>query len=144
MPSDALAEQLADELVRIAAGLASLLAPDCHAELTHRAEQAAGRISAQLRSGDDHLAAETVIDLACAGVVPDPPAAEWWATPLGRAVARSVGHPSADAVSHSVAAAMLGVHRGTVAQLVHRGSLDRHPDGGVTTASVRARLARLT
>ena len=32
--------------------------------------------------------------------------------------------------------------RGTVAQMVHRGTLDRHPDGGVLRSSVMARLAR--
>ena len=37
---------------------------------------------------------------------------------------------------------MLGVHPGTVAQLVHRGTLDRHPDGGILRASVLQRLAR--
>lgn len=36
----------------------------------------------------------------------------------------------------------LGVHPGTVAQWMHRGALDRHPDGGVLRASVLQRLAR--
>ena len=35
-----------------------------------------------------------------------------------------------------------GVTPGTVAQLVHRGTLDRHPDGHITRASVLMRLAR--
>jgi hypothetical protein len=36
---------------------------------------------------------------------------------------------------------MLGVVRGTVSQMVARGTLDRHPDGGVLRSSVLARLA---
>ena len=43
-------------------------------------------------------------------------------------------------VTQQRAADMLGVTRGTVAQLVHRGNLERHPDGGVAIASVVARL----
>jgi hypothetical protein len=69
----------------------------------------------------------------------DPPA-EWWRTPLGQVVARRAGHPGAVAVSYAVAGAMLGVTRLGVHALVVRGKLDRHPDGGATTASVRARL----
>jgi excisionase family DNA binding protein len=41
------------------------------------------------------------------------------------------------------AAEVLGVTRGTVAQLVTRGSLDRTADGSCTRASVLARLVRL-
>lgn len=59
-----------------------------------------------------------------------------------RVCARSLGRDDAEAITHSVAAAMLGVHPGTVAQLVHRGTLDRHPDGGILRASVLQRLAR--
>lgn len=70
----------------------------------------------------------------------DPPA-QWWATPLGQVVVRRVGHPFAVAVPYSVAGAMLGVTRQFVHNLVTRGKLERHPDGGVTVASVQARLA---
>ncbi|BCJ29981.1 hypothetical protein [Actinocatenispora sera] len=72
----------------------------------------------------------------------DPPAA-WWATPLGRVVARRVGHPGAHHVSYAVAGAMLGVTRQAVHDLIQRGKLDRHPDGGVRVTSVRARLSTL-
>lgn len=57
---------------------------------------------------------------------------------------RRAGHPSAQAVSYSVAGAMLGVTRQGVHDLVTRGKLARHPDGGVTVDSVRARLNRIT
>jgi hypothetical protein len=72
-------------------------------------------------------------------VVFDPPL-EWWRTPLGRVMAWQVGHPTAAAVPFPVAGAMLGMTRQGVHDLVSRGKLDRHPDGGVTTDSVRARL----
>ncbi|MFF5109661.1 hypothetical protein [Streptosporangium sp. NPDC000509] len=70
----------------------------------------------------------------------DPPAG-WWTTPFGQAVARRVGHPAAVAVPSSAAAAMLGITRQGVHDLASRGKLERHPDGGITTASIRARLA---
>lgn len=70
----------------------------------------------------------------------DPPA-EWWGTPLGQTVLRRVGHPFTEVVSYAVAGAMLGVTRQFVHNLATRGKLERHADGGVTVASVRARLA---
>ena len=141
MTLDPLAEQLRDELVSVAGGLGALLGPEEHLGLVTAAEGAAEHIADQLRSGDDDLVARVVVDLVSARVVPTEPEAAWWATPLARVVAGSIGHPSAEAVTYSVAAAMLGVHRGTVAQLVHRGRLDRHPDGGITVVSIRQRLA---
>lgn len=71
----------------------------------------------------------------------DPPAG-WWGTPLGRAVAQRAGHPAAAAVPVSVAAAMLGITRQGVHDLVRRRKLDRDPDGAITTASIQARLSR--
>lgn len=95
---------------------------------------------------DDRLAAQTCIDLMAAlwphGSPEDVGEAAWWSTALGRLCARSLGRDDAESVSQSVAAAMLGVTRGTVAQMVHRGTLDRHPDGGVLRASVLQRLSR--
>ena len=72
----------------------------------------------------------------------DPPAG-WWGTPFGRAVARQAGYPGVDHVSYSVAGAMLGVTRQGVHDLVTRGKLARHADGGVTTESVRNRMRSL-
>ena len=69
----------------------------------------------------------------------DPPV-DWWRSPLGRVVAWQVGHPTAAAVPYPVAGAMLGMTRQGVHDLVTRHKLARHPDGGVTTDSVRARL----
>lgn len=69
----------------------------------------------------------------------DPPAG-WWGTPLGRVVIWRVGYPGADAVSYATAGAMLGITRQGVHDLVQRGKLSRHPDGGVVSDSVRARF----
>lgn len=103
---------------------------------------------AQLASDDDRLAAQTCIDVMNTlwphGAPEQVNDAEWWQSPLGRLCARSLGRDDAESVSQYVAAAMLGVTRGTVAQMVTRGTLDRHPDGGVLRASVLQRLGRPT
>ncbi|MEV4326450.1 hypothetical protein AB0J37_29815 [Microbispora rosea] len=94
---------------------------------------------------DDRAAAFLAIRLVSAlypGDVPFDPPAPWWATPLGRAVARRAGHPAATAVPVSVAAAMLGITRQGVHDLVRRRKLDRDPEGAITTASIQARLSR--
>ena len=69
----------------------------------------------------------------------DPPA-EWWRTPLGQTMARRVGHPAAESVSYATAGAMLGISRQGVHDLVRRGRLPRHPDGGVPSSAIRDRL----
>lgn len=112
-------------------------------QLTSTAATLAGQLC---QDTDDRLAAQTCIDVMCTlwphGAPEDVGRADWWRTPLGRMCARSLGRDDAEAVTHSVAAAMLGVTRGTIAQWVTRGTLDRHPDGGVLRASVLQRLAR--
>jgi hypothetical protein len=141
--TEAVAAQLTGELGGVARAIGDVLGVDLLLDMETRLEPACRRLAAELCSGDDHLAAEAVLTVMTArwpeGTDPPP---EWWHTPVGRMVARSVGRDDAEAVTHSVAAAMLGLHRGTVAQLVYRGTLDRHPDGGITRASVLARLAR--
>ena len=116
---------------------------DLHAEVA-----AKSRIwAAELLGDDDQLAMSTAIRIVAAlypGDTPFDPPASWWRTPLGQAVIRRAGHPSAQAVSYSVAGAMLGVTRQGVHDLVTRGKLARHPDGGVSVDSVRARLNRST
>ena len=69
----------------------------------------------------------------------DPPL-DWWRTPLGRVVATRVGHPAAESVTLATAGAMLGITRQGVHDLVRRGKLPRHPDGGVPSAAIRDRL----
>jgi hypothetical protein len=51
----------------------------------------------------------------------------------------------AEAVTQSVAGAMLGVTRGTIVQMLARGGahqLERHPDGGIVMASVLREIDR--
>lgn len=138
--ADELARQLRDELSGIVAPVLGMIDPRLALDVEHRIRSAAPMLAAQLL----RLSAQTCIDVMCAlwphGAPEQVGRADWWRTPLGRACARSLGRDDAESVSHSVAAAMLGVHRGTVAQLVARGKLDRHPDGGVLRASVLARI----
>ena len=96
-----------------------------------------------LHDGDDTAATRTAARIV-ATLYPgdrafDPPV-EWWRTPLGEVVARRVGHPAAESVSYAVAGAMLGITRQGVHDLVRRGKLPRHPDGGVPSTAVRDRL----
>lgn len=97
------------------------------------------------QEADDRLAAEaclTVMSLLWPRCAPeDCGHPDWWRTPLGQLCARSLGHHDAEAVTHSVAAAMLGIGTGQIGSLVSRGKLDRHPDGGVLRASVLRRIA---
>jgi hypothetical protein len=150
---DDVARQIADELHEVAWPLAPLIGVDLADEIMTRVPVVARRLADQLlddREVDgtglevdaDSIAAETTVDLMCALWPRDSqPPHEWWRTPLGRAIARSVGTEDAEAVSASVAAAMLGVSRGRVYALLSEGKLDRHPDGGVVRASVLQRLA---
>lgn len=68
--------------------------------------------------------------------------AGWWTSPLGRLCAGPLAGVTDGVVTHATAAAMLGVARGTVAVMSHRGTLERHPDGGVLRSSVLERLGR--
>jgi hypothetical protein len=98
---------------------------------------------ASVMLGPDEQAATRMIVRVIASVYPQDgpfePPADWWRTPLGQVALRRVGHPSAQAVSYSVAGAMLGITRQGVHDLVTRHKLERHPEGGVTVESVRAR-----
>lgn len=138
--------QLRRELGVAASAWMPVVGVDLGVELERTVADAAPRLAQQLASDDDHLAAETVIDVL--NVLwphgdPEDHQPDWWRTPVGRLCARSLGRDDTDAVTHSVAAAMLGVARGTVGTLVTRGALERHPDGGITRASVLARIHRL-
>jgi hypothetical protein len=99
--------------------------------------------AAQLLGPDGALAtgvAARLVGVLYPGDEPFDPPESWWATPLGRVIARRVGFPGREHVSFAVAGAMLGITRQGVHDLVNRDKLRRHPDGGVTVASVRARL----
>ncbi|ROT32659.1 hypothetical protein EF879_05445 [Micromonospora sp. HM5-17] len=97
----------------------------------------------RLLGGDDQEAVNTVMRIVSTlypGDGPFEPPLDWWGTPLGQVVARRVGHPTAASVSYAVAGAMLGITRQGVHDLVSRGKLIRHPEGGVLPSSVRDRL----
>lgn len=104
------------------------------------------RAWAEVLCGDDDRAAAMLairlVSALYAGDKPFDPPAEWWRTPLGTAVARRAGHPAAVAVPVSVAAAMLGITRQGVHDLVRRHKLDRDGNGAITTSSIQARLSR--
>lgn len=103
----------------------------------------AGRWAGEMLDGDDAAAvgraAQLISTLYPGDRAFDPPA-DWWRTPLGQTMARRVGHPAAVSVSYATAGAMLGISRQGVHDLVRRGRLPRHPDGGVPSAAVRDRL----
>ena len=104
-----------------------------------RAESWADRII----NGDDQAAVGTIIRIVSTlypGDAPFDPPLDWWQTPLGQVVARRAGHPTATSVSYAVAGAMLGITRQGVHDLVSRGKLTRHPEGGVVPDSIRTRL----
>ncbi|TVT56084.1 hypothetical protein FNH05_08780 [Amycolatopsis rhizosphaerae] len=112
-------------------------------DLPARTEVLARQLAATIE-GDDERAAVHALSRLIGALYPgdgpfDPPAG-WWRTPLGRAVARRIGHPGARTVPYSVAGAMLGVTKQGVHDLVRRGKLIKGTEGGVTTDSVRERL----
>ncbi|MGW5365873.1 hypothetical protein [Actinopolymorpha pittospori] len=114
-------------------------------QLRDRANAQARAWADQLLDGTEQQAMYVVVRLVSAlypaDEVFDPPA-RWWRTPLGQVTARRLGHPTVPAVTNAVAAAMLGVTRQGVHDLLSRGKLTHHPDGGVDVTSVRDRLRR--
>jgi excisionase family DNA binding protein len=133
--------QLTDELTNLATALGALLGPDLVTLLGDRAGQAAPRLVADLTDGD--LGDEVAADLLAVLWPHGDPDLSWWRTPLGRAVAPHWAAHQDRSWTHAEAAEVLGVTRGTVAQLVARGDLARHADGGVQVTAVVARLIRL-
>ncbi|NEE00421.1 hypothetical protein [Phytoactinopolyspora halotolerans] len=130
--------------VRLIDPLAILL-DDAVAAAQDRVRIEAQTWSAQLLGPDDRRAVDTAARLISA-LYPgdeafDPPP-DWWSTPFGQVVLCRMGHPARESVTYAVAGAMLGITRQGVHDLVGRGKLQRHPDGGVTTASVRDRAVR--
>lgn len=65
----------------------------------------------------------------------------WWLTAFGRIVALRIGYPGRATLSGVEAAAMLGISRQGVHDLVRRGKLATAEDGRVLTTSVQDRLA---
>lgn len=131
-----LTEELRDRMYPIAA----LDQPDAIIHVESEAARIAQRTIDPLMASDDKIAGDTV-DAVMAALWPvSDPDHDWWRTPTGRICARSIGHQTTDAVTHSIAGAILGINPKSIGQMVNRGHLERHPDGGVTLASVLLRL----
>ncbi len=136
------AAQLVDELGAIATAMAALLGPDLVAVLTDRADQAATRLVAELADGP--LGDEPAADILALLWPHSDPDLSWWRTPLGLLIAPHwAAHRDDTGWTQAEAAEVLGVTRGTVAQLLARGALARAEGGRVSVASVIARLNRL-
>ena len=137
-------DQLIDEASALAGASLAWLGPDAATPLWDLIAARAAGLIGEASSADDRIAAEAarLIVAACHGQA-DPPI-DWWTTPLGRLVAVQFGTDT-QRVTQSVAAAMLGVDRGTVAQMMRRGgrhALEAHPDGGIVRGSVFREIAR--
>lgn len=141
MADDPAAAQLRDELGALAARVAAVLGTDLQALIMQRAEARADWLAAEISDGT--FPDETAADLL-ALLWPDGPDLEWWRTPLGLLIAPTfAARHDGPGWSRGEAAVVLGVARGTVAQLVARGDLAQEPDGSVSRAAVLARLVRL-
>jgi len=146
---DALEVQLAELIGERGRALAVVIGPpDLVIELDRRAVQVAANLAPQLRFGDPMEVGQLIIDLLNLIWPDSDPAPDWWRTPLGRICAASMAlddppdaRPSDNrSVTYREAARILGVHDGTVFQWAHRGTIERHPDGGLALASVLRRL----
>lgn len=119
---------------------------DIGLKLSGSVDRAAARLVAELAAGGPTgLAARRRLDEVLWPDCPPeavPQFAGWWHTPLGRLVAANPAPEDAGVgVTRTVAAAMLGVTPGTVAQLGSRGTLMQTTDGKVVKAAILARLA---
>jgi hypothetical protein len=145
MAGDPLVEQIVRLLdVRLLDPLEVLLEGDDAVDALRRLVRVRARRWADTLRGSDDDAAVRAGARLIATLYPgdrafDPPL-DWWGTPLGQIVAGRVGHPSAVSVSYATAGAMLGITRQGVHDLVRRGRLPRHPDGGVPSTAIRDRL----
>lgn len=133
-------EELTDDLATVAFDTAGLFGLDLYPILESRIPGITERLIAELRTDETASATAAAIMHALHGTADPEP--DWWRTPLGRLCANALAAESNEAVTYQAAADMLGVVRGTVATMVSRGTLDRHPDGGVLKSSLLARLGR--
>jgi hypothetical protein len=111
--------------------------------LRDRVSHQVRRWAAEMLGNDEQAAGRAAFRLIAALYPSDEvfqPPVEWWRTPFGQIVARRVGVPGVECVSVAVAAAMLGISRQFVHDLMKRGKLVQCPDGSVGAASIRARI----
>lgn len=126
----------------------ALLGPDAHAVGTDALQSAAKALSEDLEGEEGSRAAESVLGALWGR---GEPTAEWWRSPLGRAVGLALVDDVP--VTQQMAADILGVQRGTVGVLVKRGALDQVAKpraevgpgrpAGVNQVSLRGVISRL-
>ncbi len=141
------AEQLRAELGMAAHSIGVIAGPDAAITWEQTILSRCDHLARQLADGEPAEVAEIVIDVMTVLWPHTGPERcgqpEWWTSPLGRLCARSLRQWSSDEeVTHAVAAAMLGISRGTVGTMVHRGVLDRGHSGGVTLPSILRRISQ--
>lgn len=138
--AEVVAAQLRDELGRRADEVARCLAPCPPPEPVGTRHpwrrDAATAIATWLCSNDDDVATLVSIELVEALWPQCDAPLRWWRSPLGRVIARTLGHPTADSVSESIAALVLNTDVAEIDNLLSTGALEVHPDGGVTVASI--------
>lgn len=133
--------QILEELNRPLHALGELLGSEVVRPVRHHIEERVAEITAALRD-DGRAARDTALGLMRVMFPRDAePPAQWWRTPLGRACATYTVGLYPDRVQANNAAAILGIGPSRVYQLLESGKLTRHPDGGVTRASVMRRIA---
>lgn len=142
MTADQIELQLGDDLANAVHALAALAGPLAALEWPELLRARSAEVVDRLRTEDGDKACRMVMKALWPNC--DPELAghpQWWSTPLGMACARGMGRPDSPTVTYATAAEMLGVAIGTVKTLAHRGTIEKHPDGGLSRESVLARLA---
>lgn len=106
-----------------------------------RIDKVAGNWAASLilapHTGQGHHSEILILSL-----FPERAGAPFWGTPVGRLLAwcGSSADEEADPVPQAGAALALGLVKQRTSQMVTEGKLTKHPDGGVTRASLRDRM----
>lgn len=136
------AEQLAHDLTARYTGPLAALCGDRASKQAIRAMTAAAPAAAKRIEKGDPGTAYAVIDLILGNDIGD---GTWWTSPLGIAVASALVDVDTVTLTHTEAAQMLGVVKGTVSAFVSKGLIeteDVHGVRRVRRAAVFARIAR--
>ncbi|MEU8264495.1 hypothetical protein AB0C02_28215 [Micromonospora sp. NPDC048999] len=135
-------EQLTGELLDRVQLLGDVVGHDLTEQLVDLTINQANCLVDELTSGRDPQGAADRLLAALWPETGEPPL-RWWRTPLGVALASAMDLADAPGWSQAEAAEVLGVTRGTVAQLMARKDLSREPGRrSVSRWSVLARVSR--
>lgn len=137
-----LTAQIADELdTRLTDQIAKLLGHDLRDLISGRIAAKAPTLASLITHTEEHIRWLTVTALMTTlwptATPEESDEPEWWLTPLGRACARVLADENDESITQLVAARMLGITRGSVAQMVARGNLPRHEPGVSRSAILR-------